>query len=63
MFKIYLRCFDILIKDCYRVHLMPLQLKSAIKFTCKTEINYPERHKFIMSLYMFACVSFASILE
>ena len=42
---------------------MPLQLKSAIKFTCKTEINYPERRKFIMSLYMFACVSFASILE
>ena len=42
---------------------MPLQLKSAIKLTCKTEINYIEQRKFIMSLYMFACVSFASILE
>ena len=45
------------------MHLIPLQLKSAIKFACKTEIDYTERRKFIMSLYVFACVSFASILE
>ena len=56
MFKIYLRCFDILIKDCYRVHLMPLQLKSAIKFTCETEINYPERRKFFhVIVYVCLC--------
>ena len=42
---------------------MPLQLKSVIKFTYKTKINYTERRKFIILLYMFACVSFASILE
>ena len=38
MFKIYLRCFDILIKDCYRVHLMHYSLSQQSNLLVKLKL-------------------------